>query len=187
MNINQRGKTTSTATSIVAYTKKHLSSWLGTALLLIILLWGVNAWRTRDVPNVAPGFTAPMLDGSTLSLSQLRQQHPDRAIALIFWAEWCPICRTEEHSINRLIRDKNLLIVPIATQSGSANEVRRILSERGHDWNMLLDEQGTLLNAFGLVAVPSLLVIDSDGQIRHIQTGYTSELGMRVRIWLSQF
>ena len=187
MNINQRGKTTSTATSIVAYTKKHLSSWLGTALLLIILLWGVNAWRTRDVPNVALGFTAPMLDGSTLSLNQLRQQHPDRAIALIFWAEWCPICRTEEHSINRLIRDKNLLIVPIATQSGSANEVRRILSERGHDWNMLLDEQGTLLNAFGLVAVPSFLVIDTDGQIRHIQTGYTSELGMRVRIWLSQF
>ena len=166
MNIHQRGKMTAIATSIVAYTKKHLPSWLGTALLLIILLWGVNAWRTRDVPNVAPGFTAPMLDGSTLSLNQLR---------------------TEEHSINRLIRDKNLLIVPIATQSGSANEVRRILSERGHDWNMLLDEQGTLLNAFGLVAVPSFLVIDSDGQIRHIQTGYTSELGMRARIWLSQF
>ena len=71
MNIHQRGKTTATATSIVAYTKKHLPSWLGTALLLIILLCGVNAWRTRYVPNVAPGFTAPMLDGSTLSYEKI--------------------------------------------------------------------------------------------------------------------
>lgn len=183
MSVNQRGKASSIATRI----KKYLHSWLGTALLVILLLWGVNAWRTRDVPSVAPGFTAPMLDGSTFSLNQFRQQHPNQPIALIFWAEWCPICRTEEHSINRLIHDNHLLIVPIATQSGSAEQVRRVLNERGHDWNMLIDAQGSLMNAFGLVGVPSFLVIGADGKIRHIQTGYTTEIGMRARIWLSRF
>lgn len=167
--------------------KKIIGSWPSILLLLALLVWGMNAWRTREAPSVAPHFSAPMLDGRTFSLNELRQQHPDRPIALIFWAQWCPICRTEEHSINRLIADEQLLFIPIATQSGSADEVRRVLDERGHHWNMLLDEQGDLLNAFGLVGVPSFLIIDSSGRVRHVQTGYTSELGMRLRLWLSQF
>ena len=128
-----------------------------------------------------------MLNGQSFDLKQFQQQHPNQAIALIFWAEWCPICRTEEHSISRLVNDSKLVVIPVATQSGSADEVRRVLNERGYRWNMLLDESGTLLSAFGLAGVPSFLVIDADGRIRHVQTGYTSELGMRVRLWLSQF
>lgn len=166
---------------------KTVWPWLKTLALIAVLMWAVNAWRTRETPHQSPNFSAPMLNGQSFDLKPFQQQHPNQAIALIFWAEWCPICRTEEHSINRLVNDSKLVVIPVATQSGSADEVRRVLNERGHDWNMLLDESGTLLSAFGLTGVPSFLVIDADGRIRHVQTGYTSELGMRVRLWLSQF
>lgn len=161
--------------------------WLKTLLLVFLILWSVNTWRTRETPQYAPNFSAPLLNGETFRLQQFRQQHPDQAVALIFWAEWCPICRTEEHSINRLVNDPKLLVIPVATQSGSTDAVQRVLGERGHRWNMLLDEQGQLLQAFGLVGVPTFLVIDTDGRVRHVQTGYTSEIGMRVRLWLSRF
>ena len=128
-----------------------------------------------------------MLNGQTFDLKHFQQQHPNQAIALIFWAEWCPICRTEEHSINRLVNDPKIIVIPVATQSGAADAVKHVLNQRGYDWNMLLDESGTLLRAFGLAGVPSFLVIDADGRIRHVQTGYTSEIGMRLRLWLSQF
>lgn len=167
--------------------KQHVRSWLSTLLLVLVLIWGMNAWRTRATPSVAPNFSAPMLNGDRFDLQTLRQQHPDRPIALIFWAEWCPVCRTEAHSINRLLHDESISVWAVATQSGSPADVQRVLNERGHDWNMLVDEQGALLNAFGLVGVPSFLVIDTDGRIRQVQTGYTSELGMRVRLWLSRF
>ena len=166
---------------------KTVWPWLKTLALIAVLMWAVNAWRTRETPHQSPNFSAPMLNGQSFDLKPFQQQHPNQAIALIFWAEWCPICRTEEHSINRLVNDSKLVVIPVATQSGSADEVRRVLNERGYRWNMLLDESGTLLSAFGLTGVPSFLVIDADGRIRHVQTGYTSELGMRVRLWLSQF
>ena len=166
---------------------KTVWPWLKTLALIAVLMWAVNAWRTSETPHQSPNFSAPMLNGQSFDLKQFQQQHPNQAIALIFWAEWCPICRTEEHSISRLVNDSKLVVIPVATQSGSADEVRRVLNERGYRWNMLLDESGTLLSAFGLAGVPSFLVIDADGRIRHVQTGYTSELGMRVRLWLSQF
>ena len=166
---------------------KTVWPWLKTLALIAVLMWAVNAWRTRETPHQSPNFSAPMLNGQSFDHKQNQQQHPNQAIALIFWAEWCPICRTEEHSVSRLVNDSKLVVIPVATQSGSADEVRRVLNERGYRWNMLLDESGTLLSAFGLAGVPSFLVIDADGRIRHVQTGYTSELGMRVRLWLSQF
>ena len=43
------------------------------------------------------------------------------------------------------------------------------------------------MRAFGFFAVPVFVVIDAQGQIRHPQIGYTSELGMRARLWLSRF
>ena len=167
--------------------KQHAWPWLKTLLLVFVIVWGVNAWRTRTTPETAPNFTAPLTNGQTFNLQSLRQQYPDQPIALIFWAEWCPICKTEEHSINRLIQDPQIHIVAIASQSGSIEEVHHALDERKLNWNMVVDEQGQILQAFGLFGVPSFLIIDPAGQIRHVQTGYTSEIGMRVRIWLSRF
>ena len=165
-----------------------LRSWLWTLFCLIVVVSAFNLWRTRDIPTQAPHFSAPLLNGDRFDLNTSRVQHPNQPLALIFWAQWCPICRTEEHSINRLVHDPDLKVLVVATQSGDAQAVKQTLRERGHDdWNVLIDEEGDLMRAFGFSAVPVIVVIDAQGQIRHPQIGYTSELGMRARLWLSRF
>jgi thiol-disulfide isomerase/thioredoxin len=105
-------------------------------------------------------------------------------VALHFWADWCPICRTEEHSISRINLDWPLLSV--AMQSGNAARVQTVLTQRGLDWHTAIDANGQVAKTFGLTSVPAFVVIDPHGQIRFAEVGYTSEIGMRLRLWWAQ-
>lgn len=166
-------------------------AWLARAerdgLLLLALLWAVQAWQTRDVPSgAAPDFSAaavlpPDRDAAMLSLAQWRAAHRGRPVALHFWAEWCGICRLEQHSVTRLAADWPVLTV--ATQSGAAPAVHAVQARRELPWATVADPDGTLLTRYGLKAVPAFVVVAPDGRLSSVSVGYTSEAGMRLRLW----
>lgn len=161
-------------------------SYLGNLVLLLLLLTGVQLWQTRDVTSgPAPELAVSVLgaDGKlvTTTLSAWRALHPAEPVAIHFWAEWCPICRTEENSITRLSRDWPVLTV--AMQSGGADQVRATLRQRELPWQAVIDLSGDITRAHGFHAVPSFLVVDAKGQIRTPAVGYQTEMGMRLRLW----
>ncbi|WP_333709665.1 redoxin domain-containing protein [Malikia spinosa] len=161
-------------------------SYLGNLVLLLLLLTGVQLWQTRDVTSgPAPELAVSVLgaDGKlvTTTLSAWRALHPAEPVAIHFWAEWCPICRTEENSITRLSRDWPVLTV--AMQSGGADQVRATLRQRELPWQAVIDPSGDITRAHGFHAVPSFLVVDAKGQIRTPAVGYQTEMGMRLRLW----
>jgi thiol-disulfide isomerase/thioredoxin len=165
---------------------RRLRSYLGTALLVLAVFFGVQAWQTRDVPTgtvPAMAFTLLQPDGSrqTTTLVEWRAQHPGQAVALHVWAEWCPICRAEEGSISSLVADQPVLSV--AMQSGTADAVARVLAQRGLPWPTAIDARGEMARALGFKAVPAFVVIDANGRLRAPTVGYTTELGMRFRLW----
>jgi thiol-disulfide isomerase/thioredoxin len=162
----------------------HWRSHLLTFALVIGVVYGMNAWRTRDVPALAPPFAGQLADGSSISLAEFRAANPGQPVALHVWADWCPVCRTEEHSISALVRD-GLPVLTIAMQSGDANNAGRVLAERGLSWPTLIDEDGAISRALGLPGVPAFVVIDAQGRVSDVQVGYTSEIGMRLRLWLA--
>lgn len=160
-------------------------SYLG-HLVLLLVLTGVQLWQTRHVPSgPAPELAVSVLgaDGRlvTTTLSAWRALHPTQPVAIHFWAEWCPICRTEENSITRLGRDWPVLTV--AMQSGDASQVRAALRQHDLPWQAVIDPNGDITRAHGFHAVPSFLVVDAKGQIRTPAVGYQTETGMRLRLW----
>ncbi len=166
--------------------RPHWLRHLGNSALVVVVLAGVQLWQTRHVPpSPAPDLALVVLerDGrlSTITLSEWRARHPGRPVALHFWAEWCPICRTEEAGITRLQRDWPVLTV--AMQSGDADAVARVLQRRGLSWDAVIDPAAQVSRAHGMSAVPGFLVVDRQGKVRTPTVGYTTEWGMRLRLW----
>jgi len=172
--------------TLVQSMRHRWRSHLLTVAMLLAVVLGVQAWQTRDVPGgAAPdfGFTLLQADGSrtTTTLAQWRERHPGQPVALHVWAEWCPICKAEEHSVSRLARDWPVLTV--AMQSGSEDAVARVLATRQLRWDTAIDPRGQIAGALGFKAVPAFVVVDAKGHLRTPTAGYTSEIGMRLRLW----
>jgi peroxiredoxin len=149
-------------------------------LVIALVIVGVRAYTTRGtVSGPAPSIEAQAVDGAPVSLAALRGE----PVMVHFWATWCPICRAEQGSVAAIARDHR--VVTVAMQSGDATTVRRYLREQ--DWQVpaVADEDGALSRAFGVRAVPATFFVDRQGQVRYVEVGYTTAIGMRLRLWLA--
>ena len=66
---------------------------------------------------------------------------------------------------------------------GDAADVAKVLAERGLAWPTVVDEDGAITARYGLAGVPALAVVGAVGQLRAVAVGYTTALGMHLRLW----
>ena len=150
-------------------------------LLLIALIAGIRTWQQRDMASGnAPPLQGLLLDGSAYALPA----RPGQAVLVHFWATWCPICRAEQNSIDAIALDHPNTIT-VAMQSGSDAEVARHVAEQALHFPVLNDTDGGISSVWGVHAVPASFIITPDGQIRFVEVGYTTSLGLRFRLWLA--
>lgn len=156
--------------------------WLIDAALIALVFVAVQLWQTRHVPSgPAPAFAGPLAAGGQGSLAAWREAHAGGPVAVYFWADWCPICTAQQGSVSGLAEDWPVLTV--AMQSGSPADVAGVLAKRGLAWPTVVDTDGAISARYGLAGVPALAVIDADGQLRSVAVGYTTALGMHLRLW----
>jgi peroxiredoxin len=154
------------------------ASWL---LLFVAVYLGVRAWQQHTLAEgPAPVLRAALLDGQTFDLAASRGE----PLLVYFWASWCPVCRLEQGAISALARDHR--VVTIAMQSGSNAAVARYLQEQGMVLPVINDPDGAIASAWGVRATPSFFIVDTRGVIRFREVGYTSEPGLRLRMWLAR-
>ena len=150
------------------------------ALVLVVIL-GVRAYQQRDiVTGPAPALAGVLLDGKPFTLTPIAGQPQ----LVHFWASWCPICRAEQGSIAALARDYPT--VTVAMQSGSDDEVVRYLQKEALSFPVLNDPEGALAAQWGVRGVPASFIVDEAGQVRFVEIGYTTEIGLRLRLWLAR-
>lgn len=154
--------------------------WLPDVALVAAVLLGMRAWQHRDaVSGEAPALSAMALDGSPVSLETYR----GRPMMLHFWATWCGVCEAEQHNVVAVAKD--LPVLTIASHSGGPAEVSSYMRSRSLELPVVVDRAGELARRFGVHAFPTSFVLDADGEVRHVESGYTTELGMRLRMWLA--
>lgn len=155
--------------------------WIALQLLLLVaIIAGVRFWQQRDiVRGVAPPLSGILLDGK-LASALVRDGQP---LLVHFWASWCPICSAEQGSIESLAKDYPTLTV--AMQSGSDAEVLKHLHQENLSFAVLNDPDGLISRQWGVRAVPASFIIDAHGRIRFVEVGYTTGIGLRLRLWLA--
>ena len=161
---------------------KHRASKIVLEIGIFILLYlGVRTYMQRDLPS-GP---VPSIQAMTLTGSQFDIATPRKGPLLIhFWASWCPICHLEQNGIQAISRDYP--VISIAMNSGDAMEVKQFLLKQGLDFPVINDPAGDIAQHFGVIGVPVSFVVDDRNQIRYVERGYTTEWGLRLRLWLSR-
>ena len=157
--------------------------WLVEIILFAAILVAFQAWQLRATPSAgaAPDFSGTRVDGSAFALNDYRAAHPGQPVLLYFWADWCPVCRTTAGSVSSIAEDWP--VMTLATQSGDAAAVRRFMQEKGYQWPTLADPDGKIMQRYRLPGTPAFVVIAPDGNIRFVNVGYTTEIGLRLRLW----
>jgi thiol-disulfide isomerase/thioredoxin len=150
-------------------------------LLFFLLIAGIRFWQQRDMVSGA----APVLQGMTLAgQSYTLPTHPAHPVLVHFWASWCPICRTEQGSIDDIAHDYPNAIT-VAMQSGKSDAVATHMREQGISFPVVNDPDGSIARTWGVHAVPVSFIIAPDGKIRFVEVGYTTGIGLRLRLWLA--
>lgn len=159
--------------------------WLTEGLIAIALLTAIHVWQTRNVPQgIAPHFTGQTLDGNVFDLEIWRREYSGKAVLIYFWAEWCAICKTTAGSVSSIQEDWP--VISIAMQSGAASAVAETMRQRAYLWPTIADPDAEIFRRYGLHGVPAFVIIAPDGNIRAATLGYTSEIGLRLRLWWAQ-
>jgi thiol-disulfide isomerase/thioredoxin len=152
----------------------------GEALVVLALILGIRAWQQSGIASgPAPVLAGVQLDGKPVALTAFA----GRPVLVHFWATWCPICSAEQGSIDALARDTP--VITVAMQSGERDAVVQHLRNEALSFPVLNDPDGVIAAQWGVRAVPASFVVDGAGQIRFVEVGYTTGIGLRLRLWLA--
>lgn len=156
-----------------------------------------EAARLAADPRVgtpAPQFTVPLLNDEGLG-EEIRAVDLEGKVVLIdFWATWCGPCLKELPEVAALIdayaeadRADDLRVLCVSIDEGGddaqslARELLTFLDRndlklrRPPLAEVALDADGKMARAFGVQAIPSALLVGSDGTIRAVITGFDPE------------
>jgi len=143
--------------------RRGLRIALGTAAVgaaLVGLLVGLRG----SSPSMAPDFVLPDLDGRAVHLSGLR----GRVVVVNLWTTWCPPCREEMPSMQRLyetLAGPDFELLAVSEDEGGAEVVAPFVRELGVTFPVLVDPQHQVGERYGVWGYPETFVIDRAGRI----------------------
>lgn len=116
------------------------------------------------VVEKAPDFILTDLNGRKFRLSDFKGKQP---VLIIFSTTWCPSCREEiPHfkAIHATYAKQGLMIVNIDIQE-SREKVAKFTARYGLPYPVLLDEDGDVSGIYDIRGVPSMVLVDQNGNI----------------------
>lgn len=141
---------------------------LSLLVVAVLVLTGCKKTETSDgdvgLGAKAPDFTLKDSAGQTVTLSQFR----GKVVFLNFWATWCPPCRSEMPSMERLnevFASKDFVMLTVNIEEDGMAVVGPFLQQFPHRFSVLLDTEAEVQSLYGVNRFPETFVIDKQGKI----------------------
>lgn len=134
-------------------------------ILILTLLLGCN----EDHPALSkgqalPGFALEQLAGGPLHFPNDLQ---GKVVAIRFWADWCPFCKTEMRDIEPIYqqyRDRGLVILAVNVRQDRAT-AERFIRKLAISYDVLLDSDGAVARNYGVSGLPTTFITDRSGRL----------------------
>jgi peroxiredoxin len=156
----------------ISMPKRYLA-YAALFLFFALLLLGPDLLRAPGTRSTAiagptgervPDFTLAAVGGEPVSLRTFLGKRP---VFLVFWASWCPECRAAIPKINALRKGPlgaTAQILAIDFRESRA-KVEATVRSHGIRYPVLLDETGQVTQAYGVLGVPTYVLIDGRGRV----------------------
>lgn len=113
------------------------------------------------------------------SLGELR----GRPVVLNLWATWCPPCRREMPMLVTAAKSEGRATILLVNQGEQPAQVNAFLRSQGLDpGHVALDPAGLLGQFAAAKALPTTLLIASDGTVRQVHTGEITRVQLDIAI-----
>ncbi len=122
-------------------------------------------------PFDAPEFNLQDMDEDSYSLKDFH----GKVLLINFWATWCPPCRREMPSMERLyqkMKDTDFIVIAI-NQFESPDHVFEYMGELGTDpsFPILFDLESRISEAYKVTGIPTTYLVDKMGKVRYRAIG----------------
>jgi peroxiredoxin len=117
-----------------------------------------------SIGGTAPDFELEDTQGKKVRLSDLR----GKVVMLNFWATWCPPCRAEMPSmekLNKQMAGEDFIMLAVNVEENGRAAVADFLEKSPHSFPILYDDQGLVQKLFGVYKFPESFVIRKNGII----------------------
>jgi thiol-disulfide isomerase/thioredoxin len=120
--------------------------------------------RIHGTPRRLPDISFETAEGRKITLSDFR----GKVVLLNLWATWCPPCRAEMPSLDRLqqkLGGNGFEVVALSTDTAGPDAVRTFYAQTGVTALKIYIDSSTLANwALGAPGLPTTVLVDTQGR-----------------------
>lgn len=118
----------------------------------------------------APDFTLKSNQDTNVRLAEQR----GNVVMLNFWASWCGPCKQEMPLLDELHKrysKAGFTIIGVNVEK-DPNKAKKVLQDIPVSFPVLFDTESTVSKLYDVSAMPTTVMIDRDGNIRHLHKGF---------------
>ncbi|MDD5399800.1 MAG: protein disulfide oxidoreductase [Sulfurimonas sp.] len=157
-------------------TAKYLKEIAIFFIIMTILANILSLYRSSDLNKSALNMPpVTLINNSSYTLPK------GEPVLIYFWATWCPTCRAEAPNIELISKKFNVLTV--ALKSGNDSKIEEYLKSQDLSFRVINDYDGSITQKFNISVFPTTIIYDREGNELFSDVGYTTTLGLWLKMW----
>lgn len=130
-----------------------------------------------------PGARAPALTLEPYRGTVPIQLADGRRRLLFFWATWCAACKAALPDVRAFEAEEGAEVIAITDEA--ADDVDAFLARTATELpaHVALDVDRDVFSSYGVKAVPTFVLIGSDGRVEAVREGYRPSVGLELPGW----
>lgn len=143
-----------------------------------------NAGIEKIGPINAPQFKLKSYSGKQVSLKDFKGTN----VVLNFWATWCPPCKKEMPSLDKLHRKYHSQGLNVVAINDYENEkkVNSYMKNKDFKFTVLIDPSGKVSESYNAIALPITFIINKEGQAVGRVIGYKNWHSVEIQKFIEE-